>query len=249
MVRGSLPLDSLTFDKITTKFKYVLVKFDTAYPYGDKHDEFKKIALRAFTNPDLMVAEVNINEYGDKENQDLAERFKIDKESYPHYRLFTAPDKFVPMPDTGDNWRELDIVFFMRSQKVWIGMPNCTERMDQWAALFMKQMEADDKEAAEKVLLAAKRFADDGGAEDTNPEQTKPYVFCMEKILEKGKDWYQPEAHRIRKILTDEKKTKSIAATKLKEMKARLNVLWSFAIPVPLDDLEADASKKQKDEL
>ena len=152
MVRGSLPLDALTFDKITSKFKYTLVKFDTAYPYGDKHDEFKKIALRAITNPDLVVAEVNINEYGDKENQDLAERFKIDKESYPHYRLFTGPDRFVPMPDTGDNWRELDIVFFMRSQKVWIGMPNCTERMDQWAALFMKQMEKDDLSAAEKVL-------------------------------------------------------------------------------------------------
>merc|ERR1712226_1667098 len=113
-------------------------------------------------------------------------------------------------------------------------MPNCTERMDQWAALFMKQMNKDDKKAAEKVLLAAEKFGSEGGAEDTSPEQTQPYIFCMQKILEKGSEWYQPEAQRIRKILTDEKKRKSIKPKKLKEMKARLNVLWSFAIPVPL---------------
>ena len=63
MVRGSLPLDSLTFDKITTAFKYTLVKFDTAYPYGDKHDEYKKVALRAISNPDLAVGEVNIENF------------------------------------------------------------------------------------------------------------------------------------------------------------------------------------------
>lgn len=250
MVRGSLPLDSLTFDKITSHFKYTLVKFDTAYPYGDKHDEFKKIALRAFTNPDLMVAEVNINEYGDKENQDMGSRFGITKESYPQYRLFTDPVTFVTMPDTGENWRELDIVFFMRSQKVWIGMPNCTERMDQWAALFMKQMQKDDKEAAEKVLLAAEKFAADGGAEDTSTEQTQSYIFCMQKILEKGAGWYQPEAQRLRDILSNEDKRKSIKDKKLKEMKARLNVIWSFAIPVPLDELEAGvAEQKMRDEL
>ena len=99
-------------------------------------------------------------------------------------------------------------------------------------------------------VFAAEKFGSDGGAEDTSAEQTKPYIFCMQKILEKGSEWYQPEAQRIRTILTDEKKRKSIKPKKLKEMKARLNVLWSFAIPVPLDDLEAGVSEqKQKDEL
>ena len=41
LVRGSLPLDALTFEKIVTSHEYVLVKFDTAYPFGDLHDEGK----------------------------------------------------------------------------------------------------------------------------------------------------------------------------------------------------------------
>ena len=40
-VRGAIQLDSLTFDKTIGHFKHTLVKFDTAYPYGDQHDEFK----------------------------------------------------------------------------------------------------------------------------------------------------------------------------------------------------------------
>ena len=61
LVRGSLPLDSLTFDKIIRKTKYTLIKFDTAYPFGDLHDEYKEVAEFAAANPDLICAEVNIN--------------------------------------------------------------------------------------------------------------------------------------------------------------------------------------------
>jgi len=244
MVKGALPLDSLTFDKITSSFKYTLVKFDTAYPYGDKHDEFKKIAARASSNPDLCVAEVNINEYGDKENQDLAERFKIEQSSYPHYRVFTSPDNFVIMEDTEKNWKELDIVMFLRKNHVWLGMEFCTERMDQFASLFMKQVKANDQDSAREVLKVAESFAQTG-SEDTSVFIAKIYVGLMKKILEKGEDWYRSEAYRLNKLLGDEKKVKSIDKEKLKGMKARLNILWSFAVPVPVEMLDAQI----KDEL
>ena len=34
--KGSIPLDSLTFDKMLRHFKVSLVKIDVPFPYGDK---------------------------------------------------------------------------------------------------------------------------------------------------------------------------------------------------------------------
>ncbi len=72
--RGCTPLDALTFDKMTSTFPFTLVKFDAAYPYGDKHDSFAKVAAEAAKLQDVLVGEVGIKDYGEKDNQQLAER-------------------------------------------------------------------------------------------------------------------------------------------------------------------------------
>ena len=43
------------------KFKAVLVKFDQMYPYGDEHDEFKKVATAGQVQEELLIAEVNVD--------------------------------------------------------------------------------------------------------------------------------------------------------------------------------------------
>ena len=53
--KGCTPLDSLSFDKLLSKFKVSLVKFDVAYPYGDKHEEFGKFSQSAAEIEDLFV--------------------------------------------------------------------------------------------------------------------------------------------------------------------------------------------------
>ena len=57
---GCTPLDELTFDKIIKKFNASIIKFDVAYPYGEDHDEFAKIAKEASDVADLFVGEVGI---------------------------------------------------------------------------------------------------------------------------------------------------------------------------------------------
>lgn len=85
---GCLDLDELTFDKILKKFSTVLVKFDIAYPYGDKHEAYAKVAAEISPeNGDFAVAVVGIKDYGKKENSKLAERFSVG-DKYPVIKLF-----------------------------------------------------------------------------------------------------------------------------------------------------------------
>merc|ERR1712110_582895 len=67
----------------------ILVKFDQSYAYGEKEDEFKSLCRLAHDVPDFFVAEVPVQEYGEKDNDDLRERFKLKKEDFPAYFLFS----------------------------------------------------------------------------------------------------------------------------------------------------------------
>ncbi len=41
--KGCIALDTLTFDKVLKNFKVSIVKFDVAYPYGDKQEEVSNL--------------------------------------------------------------------------------------------------------------------------------------------------------------------------------------------------------------
>merc|ERR1719453_988477 len=92
--QGALKLDNYTFDKVLAVPGHsFFVKFDQSYAYGEKEDEFKALCKVSYTAKNFLVAEVPVQEYGDKENDDLRERFKISKDDFPAYLLFKPGDK------------------------------------------------------------------------------------------------------------------------------------------------------------
>ena len=77
-----------TFDRIIDGTKSVIVRFDKEYSYGDEHDAWKDFAAKVGeSSADLLVADVGVSEYGDKDNADLAERYAIKTDDFPQYRL------------------------------------------------------------------------------------------------------------------------------------------------------------------
>ena len=85
---GCTPLDEISFDKIVNKFKASLIKFDVAYPYGEEHDAFAKIAKDSLDVGDLFIGEVGVKDYAERDNERLAERFDVTKEDFPAVILF-----------------------------------------------------------------------------------------------------------------------------------------------------------------
>lgn len=121
------------------KFKAVLVKFDVAFPYGGKHEQYATVAADTKDSQDLLVATVGVKDFGDKDNSDLAQRYNIKKDDFPVVLLFihgkSEPIKFIAERDydfTGEYLKR-----FIRSKSsVYLGLPGCVERLDRLAEEF-----------------------------------------------------------------------------------------------------------------
>ena len=225
--KGVLPLDSLTFDKVIKKHKVVLVKFDKQYAYGEKEDEFKKFAEQAATQSDLLVAEVGISEYGEKENDDLRERFGVNKDDYPIFKLFKQGEK-EPIDFTQSVTSE-DLARFVRIESgLWLGKPNTLENFDKLVAEFLK---AETDKYDDFIGRAEEAMSE---TEEKDQKTAKIYVSTMKKIKEKGVEFVTSETARVNKLLKEK-----VSDAKKAMFKSRLDILASFS----------DYLNKAKDEL
>ena len=128
--KGCTPLDMYSFDKLLSKFKVSIVKFDVAYPYGDKHEEFAKFSLAAAETDDIFVGEVGIKDYGDKDNTELAERFQVKKDDYPVVILFVRDEKSGKLTDFrfDDDFKSDNLKTFLRQKSgIYLPRPGCLE--------------------------------------------------------------------------------------------------------------------------
>merc|ERR1719387_1816987 len=86
---GAVKLDNYTIDKVLA-FPGItwLVKVDKSYAYGEKEDAFKELCKLASPVKDLVIGEIPVQEYGDKENDDLREKLEVKTDDFPVYFIF-----------------------------------------------------------------------------------------------------------------------------------------------------------------
>lgn len=216
--RGILKLDNTTFDRIVDGTKTVFVRFDKEYAYGDEHDAWKKFAAEVGgSSADMLVADVGISEYGDKDNSDIADRFDIKSDAFPQYRLWLkgAGSSTSPMAFAGDKKYEDFLRFAQEKAGVWVGLPGQVKELDELAKQFAK---GDKKGALAKAEKAAK------GLETKDADSGKYYVKVMQKISEND-GFVAKETERLQKMIDDG----SVKADKKTQFGRRLNILSSFA--------------------
>jgi len=222
---GCVPLDTLSFDKVLSKFSVSLIKFDVAYPYGDKHDEFAKVAKDSASNPDLLIGEVGIKDYGEQENSELGDRFNVKKEDFPVVIAFVKNNQKGSIENykfsdefTAENLKQ----FVQQKSGVRLPLKGCIAALDEIAETFSV---ASDEEKENKIKSAEKILKT---LSDDEAQGGKTYVKIMKKVLSDGPGFLSTEQIRLTKLLTTK-----LSPAKKEEMEIRLNILKSFGAEQP----------------
>lgn len=207
------------------RFKYTLVKFDVAFPYGEKHEAFTNFATEnTEAVDDLLFALVGIKDYGEKENSDLGKRFKI-PEKYPVIKLFNNDtiDKYVDYPEsepvTVDNLRK----FIRDNTDLYIGLPGCLKEVDVLAAKFAQ--EKNSKESLLQMVSEVEQMESLYEAEKAH-KSFQMYLTLMKKMAQSDKtvkDFITGENERVRNLLKGK-----ISDNKKADLNLRLNIMASF---------------------
>ncbi|XP_055315696.1 protein windbeutel [Sitodiplosis mosellana] len=231
---GCLELDEITFDKILAKFSTVLVKFDIAFPYGKKHDEYAKFAkeINKMSYDDLIVSVVGIKNYGQTTNNKLAERFNVN-DQLPEIKLFTNGNalKWIDFPKDANITTENLQQFLRRKSNVKIILPECLKQFDEYAAKFVKTVQLTSTTLSTSTPKGAEAIVNEASREATKLETkhqqqiAQIYLLIMRRILERNISFIGAERSRLQKVLDGK-----ISDQKRKEINQKLNILSAFDV-------------------
>jgi len=211
--RGILKLDNTTFDRIVDGSRSVMVRFDKEYSYGDEHDAWKSFAAKVGdSSADMLVCDVGVSEYGDKDNSDIAEKLSIKSDDFPQYRLWKKGSK-EPLVYKGDKKEDAFLRFAQAEADIWVGLTGQLKEFDALAKAFP----GDKAGSLKKAEAAAK------GAGEKDADSAKYYVKVMTKLSEKA-EFVAKETERLQKMIDDG----SVKANKKEQFGRRLNILSSF---------------------
>ncbi|KAJ8971394.1 hypothetical protein NQ314_000727 [Rhamnusium bicolor] len=144
--KGCVNIDEYNFDKIIPRFEVVLLKFDVAYPYGEKHDLFSNVASEIIDNKNIIFGQVGVKDYGEKENQEFSKKYGIlSKEDLPALKLFVQGEDEPFSFEKNMPWNDENIKKFIRDHtSIYLGLSGCLEAFDKLAIKFTS---SNDKEA------------------------------------------------------------------------------------------------------
>ncbi|XP_055690654.1 protein windbeutel [Lutzomyia longipalpis] len=219
--KGCVELDEITFDKLISRFPATLVKFDVAYPYGDKHEAFSAFAQDVAEVDDLLVALVGIKDYGEKDNANLGKKYNVEEKDLPRIKIIKRdnPKEWIDypadLPVTKDNIK----TFVRENTNLYIGLTGCLQEFDELAARFMEALAKDEKEAQEVLKEAQEEEKKFNGEENSG----RMYIAIMQRVLEKGEDFIASERERVKGL-----QGKKLSPSKKLLLEHRLNILAAF---------------------
>jgi len=222
---GVVSLDTRTFDKIVDGHYPVLVKVDKKWSTSTVYKELSDKVAESSTK--LLLAEVAVSDYGEKDNEDLAKRFGISKEDFPAF-MFFAQGSTAPLKYDGNTKEADDFIRWLKKNGVHLGLSGTVQRMDELAAEFMKSevTRADVLSEAEKAAaeLTSKLAleTDTGKAEKSNIDS---YIRVMKNVIKEGVAFVDKEVKRLEKLKGD----KAVKADKRAMFAQRLNIVSSFS--------------------
>ena len=224
--KGCTPLDELNFDKVIKRFDATLVKFDTAYAYGDKHEEFGKVAKDLAEIENILTAEVGIKDYGEKENSALGEKYGVKKADFPALFVFhnnkqTGNIEHHKFTDEDDFKADTIKTFIRQKTGIYLPLPGCMEEFDSLAIRLLTAENAGEKG---KVMSEAEKAFLTIPSESTNKVKADIYIKIMRRTVKEGNEFAENEMKRVKKVIKEGK----IADAKKESMEKRINVLRSF---------------------
>lgn len=231
---GTVTVDTFTFDKVRRNFDVVLAKFDDKYPYGEKQDQFKNFATSVANTKNLLLAEIPLTDYGEKENEQLAKEYGVVKADYPVYKLFLK-GKTKPIDYSGDKTENDLKRFLSQNTDLWFGLPGTIEALDRLSREFFDASTASDS-TTQNSLLEKAREEVKGLVDKKEQKSGEAYIKIMESVIKQGPDFLKREGRRVQNLLKGK-----ITNEKKEELQNRANILLSFK---SLKESASDASQQ-----
>lgn len=166
--RGCIELDDLTFDRVLQRYPDgALIKFDVAYPYGDKQQVYEQFAADVAASAgglgalDLLVGCVGIKDYGEKDGATLAKRFAVTAD-YPDVQLFVggATGRRVRFPSSEPFTAEALKQFVRHNSRINLGLAGCVPELDRLAAELVGQLQLGEADEVDGTLAKARDWVE-----------------------------------------------------------------------------------------
>ncbi|CAK9051302.1 unnamed protein product [Durusdinium trenchii] len=173
-------------------------------------EAFRSICQLAYSVPNFFVAEVPVQRFNEKDNDEVRIRFNLTLEDFPAFYLFQEGAEAMRYPDAT---QAPNMIRWLRSYNIMMPSIESIDELDAVVNTFLQQPEMRHVEIAKEI---AKKYTTDAKAPMQLRHLTAP--------KDKGLGYPVDEVARVMKILEGK-----VHPEKRKELGEKLKVLKIFA--------------------